>query len=279
MTAGYLGLGLLLYYLQPVLLYYPLREVLHTPDDIGLEFENVLLETSDKVQLSAWYVPAQNAKFTILLCHGTGGNMVHRLDSINLFCEMGLNCFIFDYRGYGQSHGKTSEQGTYNDAEAAYRWLTDVKKVPPNKIIIFGRSLGGSIAVHLAANVPARSLVVESSFTTYADIGQKLYPYLPVRLGAMFRYATIENIKNVPYPILIIHSRDDERVPFEFGVQLYEAANDPKQFVEISGSHNSGFLVSKEIYKDRWYKWLEFLDQYEYDSSESRPQDERLLGT
>jgi hypothetical protein len=188
---------------------------------------------------------------------------MHRLDSINFFYKLGLSCFVFDYRGYGNSEGKTSEEGTYLDAMAAYRWLTREKKVSPDDIIIFGRSLGGSIAAHLAAKVKAGSLVIESAFTSYVDIGKKFYPYMPVRWFARFSYKTIDYIKEVRCPVMIIHSRNDEIVPFEFGLELHEEANEPKEFIEIYGGHNDGFLASSEIYKKAWTKWLRFLKEYE----------------
>jgi len=252
-----------LYIMQPKFLYSPVREVLYTPDELELDFEDVVFRSGDGLQLNGWYVPAQNSEFTVLFCHGNGGNMMHRLDSMNIFHELGLNCLIFDYRGYGGSEGKPSEQGTYLDAGAAYKWLVEEKNTPPEKIIVFGRSLGGSIAAKLASQVKAGALVVESTFTSYADIGKKFYPYMPVRWFARFAYRTIDFIRNVNCPVMLIYSRNDEVVPFEFGQELCEAANEPKEFVEIFGSHNDGFLVSGDIYKDAWTGWLRFLKKYE----------------
>ena len=188
--------------------------------------------------------------------------MTHRLDTINILNELGLNCFIFDYRGYGASEGKPTEAGTYRDVEAAYEWLTKKKHIPARNIILFGRSLGGSIAAYLAQNVKAKGLIVESSFTSYVDIGRKFYPYMPVHLAALFNYSTIDYIRRIRCPVMIIHSRNDEVIPFEFGLRLYDAANEPKEFVEISGSHNDGFLFSGEVYRNAWSNWLEFLKDY-----------------
>lgn len=260
---AYWGLGVILYIMQPTFLYSPLREVPYTPDELGLDFENVEFKTDDGLRLTGWYIPVENSQYTVLFCHGNGGNIMHRLDSINLFYKLGLNCFIFDYRGYGESEGKPSEEGTYLDAMAAYRWLTEEKKTSPDDIIIFGRSLGGSIAAQLATKVKARALIIESTFTSYIDIGKKFYPYMPVCWFARFSYRTIDYVKDVRCPVMFIHSRNDETVPFEFGLELYEAANEPKEFVEIFGSHNDGFLVSSEIYKKGWTKWLRFLKEYE----------------
>ncbi|MHC4336759.1 MAG: alpha/beta hydrolase, partial [Planctomycetota bacterium] len=175
-------------------------------------------------------------------------------------------CFIFDYRGYGTSEGKPTEEGTYLDAQAAYKWLTEEKKVPPDKILVFGRSLGGNIAAQLTSKVEAKALIIESAFTSYIEMGRKFYPYMPVRWFASFSYNTIDYIKEVKIPVMIIHSRNDEVVPFEFGLELYEAANEPKEFTEIFGSHNDGFWVSGEIYKKTWTKWLKFLEKYKDES-------------
>jgi fermentation-respiration switch protein FrsA (DUF1100 family) len=292
---AYCSLGIILYIMQPTFLYGPVREVLYTPDELGMDFENVVFETEDGLNLNGWYIPApledrmqksltgsvqsegslltgpvENSQYTVLFCHGNGGNMMHRLDSINIFYNLGLNCFIFDYRGYGGSEGKPGEEGTYLDAMAAYKWLTEEKKVSPKNIIVFGRSLGGSIAAQLAAKVEARALIIESAFTSYVDIGRKFYPYMPVRWFARFSYRTINYIKEVRCPVMIIHSRNDETVPFEFGLELYEVANEPKEFVEIFGSHNDGFLVSNEIYRKAWTKWLRFLKESERQAERHR---------
>jgi len=281
---AYWGLGVILYLMQPKFLYSPVGEVPYTPDELGLNFETIVFKSVDGLQLCGWYIPApleartkaasvqpgdsfltgpaENSELTVLFCHGNGGNMMHRLDSINFFYNLGLNCFIFDYRGYGNSQGKPNEEGTYLDAQAAYNWLTEEKKVAPDKIIIFGRSLGGSIAAQLTSKTQAKALVIESAFTSYVDIGRKFYPYMPVRWFAKFSYRTIDYIKEVKSPVMIIHSRNDEVVPFEFGLELYETANEPKEFVEIFGSHNDSFLVSSEIYKKAWVKWIKFLKEY-----------------
>ena len=253
---AYSALGWTLFFMQPTFLYKPVREVLYTPDELGLDFEKVTLKTDDGLRLSSWYVPAGNSEMTVLFCHGNGGNMMHRLDNL------GLNCLVFDYRGYGNSEGKPTEEGTYLDAKAAYKWLTEQKKIAPENIIIFGRSLGGSIAAQLASQVGAASLIIESTFTSYVDIGKKFYPYMPVRFFARFSYKTIDYIRDVHFPVMIIHSRNDDLIPFEFGLELYEAANEPKEFVEIFDGHNDGFLVSSEIYNKAWTKWLNFLQEH-----------------
>jgi len=259
--------GLLLFFMQSKLLYRPVRDVTLSPAERNLDFEEVAFPSGDGVALTGWYVPAPQAQWTVLFCHGNGGSMMHRLDSLSLFFDLGLNCLVFDYRGYGHSAGKPSEAGTYLDARAAYEWLIREKRVPPEQIILFGRSLGGSIAAHLAGRVRARALIVESAFTSYPDIAARFYPYLPVRPFARFRYDTLACVREVRCPVLVMHSKDDDFVPFEFGTRIFDAAREPKQFVEIVGNHNDGFLVSGDIYRDAWANWLAFVKDYEAQGS------------
>ncbi|MFH1371629.1 MAG: alpha/beta hydrolase [Planctomycetota bacterium] len=266
LVVSYMGLALTLYFMQPKFVYDPIKELPYTPAELGLDFEQVTFRTGDRLNLHGWFVPASakplgeiGTDFTVLYCHGNGGNMMFFLDTVNLLNGLGLNCFIFDYRGYGSSQGSPSENGTYLDVRAAYRWLTKKKGIPQQKIIIFGWSLGGSVAAYLAARTRSAGLVIEGAFTSYADIGSKYYPYMPVRWFARFKYPTIDYVRKVKCPILVIHSRDDETVPFEFGLELYDAANEPKEFVELRGGHNEAYLISSETYKKSWLKWLAFL--------------------
>lgn len=254
------------YFMQSSFMYRPVRDVPYTPADLGLVYEKVALKTDDGLKIAAWFIPCEKAKKTVLFCHGNGGNMAHRLDTINILNELGLNCLLFDYRGYGDSQGKPSENGTYLDAAAAWKWLTHKKGIKPEQIIIFGRSLGGSVAANLAVKVKPAGLILESAFTSFAAIGAKYYPYLPVKLFAAFDYNTVASVKKINCPLLIMHSKNDEIVPYEFSPQLYEAANEPKEFVEIIGCHNDGFLFSGQAYRNAWANWLESLHGYYYKS-------------
>jgi fermentation-respiration switch protein FrsA (DUF1100 family) len=255
----YAGWGLTLLFMQPRLIYRPLREVVCTPADRGLRHEDVAFRSRDGVKLAGWYVPASDARFTVLFCHGNGGNIMHAINAVKTFHEMGLNCLAFDYRGYGDSEGKPTEAGTYLDALAAFDWLTQVKGTPAERIILCGRSLGGAIAAHLATEVRPAALALEGTFTSYADIGAHFYPYMPVRLFARFRYDTLASVKQVRCPLLVVHSKDDRVVPLQFGARLFDAAPQPKQFTEIIGSHNDGFVVSADRYKAAWLQWISAL--------------------
>ena len=248
--ACYIGLAITLWLLQSRFMYAPTHEIVLTPHDVGLSYEAIRFEAADGVRISGWFVPAQRPRGVILFCHGNAGNISHRLDSIQVFHGFGLSTLIFDYRGYGQSEGKPTEKGTYLDAEAAWRYLVQQRKVAPTKIIIFGRSLGGAIAAWLAQDRTPRALIVESAFASVGDMAAQLYPYLPVRLFSAFDYNAIDYLRRVHCPVLIVHSRDDEMIPFSHGQRLFETANEPKSFLEITGTHNQGFITSARRYED-----------------------------
>lgn len=246
-AAIYFGLATLLFFLQTRLIYYPSREIVATPDGIGLSYRAVSFESADGVHLSGWFVPSVPSRGVILFCHGNAGNISHRLESIEIFHSLGLSTFIFDYRGYGQSKGNPSEKGTYLDAEAAWDYLVRKERLPPSGIIIFGRSLGGAVASRLAGNHSPKALILESTFTSARDMASGLYPFLPSLL-CRFKYDAIAAIPHVDCPVLVVHSPHDEIVPFSHGRRLYEAAREPKEFLEITADHNSGFLVSGKVY-------------------------------
>lgn len=248
---GYAVLAAALFFYQPNLLYFPdmpTRQIQATPEVIGLEFDSVTLTTSDNEQLDAWFVPADPARGALLFCHGNAGNNSHRLDSIRLFHELGLSVLIFDYRGYGQSTGKPTEKGTYRDADAAWQYLVEQRGIRPEHIILFGRSLGASIAADLATRQAAAGVILESAFTSVPDVAAKFYPWLPVRWMSRYQYNTRKQLADIHSPVLIVHSRDDEIIPYSNGEHLFETANEPKQFLELRGGHNDGFMVSGDSY-------------------------------
>ncbi|MCP4566659.1 MAG: alpha/beta hydrolase [FCB group bacterium] len=245
----YIVILILVYALQSNMVFFPSRKLYATPQAAGLAFDNVTIQTEDGVSIHGWFVPADSARGTLLFCHGNAGNISNRIESIAQFNRLGLNVFIFDYRGYGQSEGKTTEDGTYLDADAAWQYLTLTRGIEPQQIIVFGRSLGGAIAAQLATQTNPKILIVESAFTSLPDAGAKHYPFLPVRLMARFKFNTKEYLTRINVPVLIIHSSVDDIIPFEFGQRLFEAAHEPKQFLEINGSHNDGYMVSADQYE------------------------------
>jgi fermentation-respiration switch protein FrsA (DUF1100 family) len=231
------------------ILYHASREFRGTPADLGLPYEWVTLEAADGARLSAWWVPADSPRGVILFCHGNAGNISDRLDSIQIFNRLGLSLFIFDYRGYGKSTGRPSEEGTYQDAEAAWNYLIRIRQEDPRKIVVFGRSLGGSIAARLSQAHNPQALILESTFPSLKDAARDRLPGLFVKLFVPDQYRTLQYVRRAHCPLLILCSREDAIIPFHNGEALYAAASEPKEFVEIQGSHNRGFLDSQPLYE------------------------------
>jgi fermentation-respiration switch protein FrsA (DUF1100 family) len=220
-----------------------------SPADAGLKFESVTLTTADGVKLDAWHVPKPGAKLTVIFCHGNAGNIGHRLDKLSILHDAGVNVFIFDYRGYGRSEGWPSEQGTYKDALAAYDWLRREKSVAPEQIVVQGESLGCAVSVELARQRPIGGLVLESGFASVPEMARAVYPWLPLHLICQIRYDTLSTIGSVKAPLLSLHSREDEIVPFSHAERVFAAAPGPKKLVEIRGDHNNGFATSEKVYR------------------------------
>lgn len=249
----YVALSLFLFLAQSKLLYYPEypgRNITLTPKSVNLSYEPISFQTKDSIKLFGWFVPTSSARGTVLIFHGNAGNISHRVEFIQLLHRLGLNTFIFDYRGYGQSEGRPSEHGTYLDAEAAWSYLREARHVPSEKIVLFGRSLGGPIAAWLAQKHNPGALIIESTFTSIPDLAAKLYPYFPVRLLCRYEYNTVEYVTKIKCPILIIHNAHDEFVPLKHGKKLFEKAPRPKEFLETAGTHNELDLTSRKRYEE-----------------------------
>ena len=258
---AYIGLAIALYFGQSNLVFMPSKDVLETPKSMGLKFEDIQLTTKDNVNLSAWFIPAKDndsvGKGVILFCHGNGGNISNRISYLPIFKDLGLATFLFDYRGYGKSEGQPSEEGTYTDVEAAWQYLTQERKIPPQKIIVYGESLGGAIASYLVQTTTqqnpknsAAGLILASTFTSISDRAAELYPFLPIHLLSRFNYNSRDRLPNIKIPVLIMHSTDDEIIPFHHGDRNFQVANAPKTLVKLRGDHNGGFLDSSEIYRN-----------------------------
>ncbi|MCU7798465.1 MAG: alpha/beta hydrolase [Candidatus Thiodiazotropha sp. (ex Myrtea spinifera)] len=248
----YGGLLLYLYVNQYNILYlpdYPTRQVRSTPALIGLDFEPVTLTAADGVRLNGWFIPAEAQRATLLFFHGNAGNISHRLDSLRRFHQLGLSVLIIDYRGYGDSEGEPSEAGIYQDADAAWRYLTVTREIPAGEILLLGRSFGGAVAAYLASQHAALGVVLESTFTSAPEMAAELYPWLPARWLTRFSYDTRSRLADIQMPLMVIHSRGDEIIPFSQGSALYEAANEPKQFLELNGSHNDGLMINADRYR------------------------------
>ena len=243
----YVAIVILVYLFQSHLVYFPTRSIDATPNHVNLNYEDVWLQTKDGDRIHGWFVPEPNARWTVLMFHGNGGNISHRLETLRLLNNVGVNTLIIDYRGYGLSEGQPSEQATYLDAMAAWEHLVE-ERSGRDSIIVFGRSLGGAVAVWLANEVNPRGLILESTFTSVIDMAQHHYPFLPVRYISKFHYDSLAIAENIAGPTFMLHSRDDEIVPFDLGMKLYEALPGNKSFLEMQGGHNDGFYVSGHSY-------------------------------
>jgi fermentation-respiration switch protein FrsA (DUF1100 family) len=237
-------------------LYHPEKELTYLPSHLRLAFEDVNFQAPDGTALHGWYLPAESAELTLLFCHGNAGNLSHRVEKLRRLSSLGVNIFIFDYAGYGQSAGRPSEKATYRDVQAAYAYLIGQRRTRPDQIVLYGESLGSAVAVDLAVIKPVRAVILESPFTSTIAMGELLLPWLPVRAIVRHRYDTLSKIARVNVPLLILHSRDDEIVPFTMARQLYEAATAEKDFLELQGGHNDGFEISGATYTEKIAQFL-----------------------
>lgn len=250
LAVGYGAITGLAFAFQDHLLFQPSSGLIATPTDVGLDYETVRLDTEDGETLHGWWVPASGvSRGTLLFFHGNAGNISGRIESVRQFHELGLNVLIVDYRGYGQSTGSPSEEGVYRDAATCWQYLTETRDIASEEIVIFGRSLGAGPATWLAVRERPGVVILESPFTSVPDIGAHHYPFLPVRTLATNEFDNEARVADIDVPVLVIHSRADRVVPFEHGQRVFEAASEPKQFLEIQGGHNDGFMVSAEEYK------------------------------
>lgn len=234
-------------YIEHRSLYFPMREIEFTPDIAGLPYDEIYIDTSDGERLNAWFIPREDSKYILLFCHGNGGNISHRIDKLEILHELGLGIFIFDYRGYGRSSGRPSEKGLYKDGQAAYDYLVNEKGYSAERIISYGESLGGAIAINLAAEDKVKALITESAFTSVKDVAKTVYPFLPSFLVSS-RFDSVRNIRKVNAPKLIIHSKNDEIIPFSQSVKLFEASAEPRKHLILMGSHNTCYQDSHELY-------------------------------
>ncbi|MEN6407306.1 MAG: alpha/beta hydrolase [Thermoguttaceae bacterium] len=234
----------------------------------GLRFEDAWFRSADGTRLHGWYVPKKNARAAVLFCHGNGGNLTHRLDTVQMLNRRaGASVLIFDYRGYGRSEGTPSAAGALADARAARAWLAGREKIAPRDVVVMGESLGGAVAVDLAARDGARALVLESTFSSLPDVAAFHYPWLPVRWFLRTRLDSASLIHDFHGPLLQAHGDMDTIVPLPIGRRLFEAANQPKQFMLMPG-HDHNDLMPAD-YFDTLREFFESLPQ---------PFDNRPLG-
>ena len=220
--------------------------------------EDVTLVARDSCKLHGWFFPAEKgslrSRLVFLLMHGNAGNICDRLGFYEAWLGLGVNVFSFDYRGYGASEGKPSEEGTYLDAEAAHAWLV-ARGFDPKNIVALGKSLGGGIASELALRAPIGALILQSTYTSIADVGSDLFPFLPVRWLNRIKYDTLSKLPRIHVPVLVMHSRTDSLIRFPQAERNFAAANEPKMFWEIEGGH-------VDVLTDGRAKYLQGLDEF-----------------
>jgi fermentation-respiration switch protein FrsA (DUF1100 family) len=250
----YLCVLALLWLFESHLIYFPGRQrsLIAPPARLELPVERVEIPTEDGVKLVAWALPAgaDSNGFWLLICHGNAGNLSEFDRPVHYagLRGLGLSLLAFDYRGYGESGGAPSEEGLYRDADAAYRYLRESRGVPADRIVLFGHSLGSAVAIELASRVPAAGLIVEGALTSAVDRGQELYPYIPVRRLARSRFGSLDKIGGITIPKLFLHAAGDEVIPLAHGRRLFQAAREPKTFVELKGGHGDAFDVDSGRY-------------------------------
>jgi uncharacterized protein len=241
--------SLSLRYIEVRTLFYPTKQLASFPDRAGLGFKDIFFKAADNVELNGWFIPWKDAKYTILFSHGNAGNISHRIEKLKFFNKLGYNVFIFDYEGYGKSQGKPSEKNLYRDVTAAYGYLLS-SGITQEQIIGYGESIGGAVIVDLASRKSIKAIILDSTLTSVKDMIKDVYPFLPYWVFSS-RFDSEAKISNIKIPKLIIHSQDDEIIPFKLGKKLYEASVEPKEFLKIQGGHNSNFFESEKILKEK----------------------------
>ena len=239
-------------------IFFPYKEMIYTPSDMGLYYHDVWLTSQDGTKLHGWYVPGTSG-YTLLWFHGNAGNISYRVDNLLLFNKrLGLSTLIIDYRGYGRSEGAPSERGMYMDAEAALEYLrSSAYNVQDDKLIFFGRSLGCAVAVEMATRHQPRAVILESPFTSLEAIAKiarpKPFAFLPLHHVVMWllksRFDSLSKMGNIQSPLLILHGSDDEVIAIDMARELFDAASEPKRFYTIEGAgHNDTYLTGGEGY-------------------------------
>ena len=239
--------------LENRLIFHPTTEIVRTPRDVGLDYQDLYFTTLDNVRLNGWFIPHPQASATVIWFHGNAGNIGDRVNNIKLLHDKAaIDIFIFDYRGYGRSPGTPSEPSIYLDGEAAIHYVRTRLKVESKNLVIFGRSLGAAVAAEIASRHDSRAVILESPFTSLREMAKVVFPVLPIGplLGAKFN--VLDKVGKITAPLLVLHGDQDEIIPLEQGKQVFAAARQPKQFYPIKGAgHNDTFIAGGNGYYER----------------------------
>ena len=223
----YLLVTLSLYFFQRNLLYHP-TENNYSGDRLIVSIEKVKIKTKDNIELLAWYHKKDISDYkTILFLHGNAGSLENRIHKINNFKDMNVNFLLLAWRGFSGNNGSPTEQGIYEDARSAVRWLKS-KGIIEENIIIYGESLGTGVATEISQNKDFAGIILESPFTSMVDAAKTKYPFFPIGLLLKDSYQSDKKIQNIKSPILVMHGEADRLVPFWMGEKMYELANEPK---------------------------------------------------
>lgn len=244
-----------LYFAQGKLIFLGTREMNRDPGDAGLAFEEIRLPVAD-FETHGWYVPLENHRGVVLFSHGNAGNLSGRIESIGLLRSFGFSVLAYDYGGYGYSTGSPSEQRLYADIRAMWDYLINVKQIPPSEIVLFGRSLGAAPTAELAQSVTPGAVVLESAFLSVPDVAKDMPIVGYLTWLIRHRFENKDKVGKITSPLLVVHSPDDEVIPFAHGQRLFELAKEPKTFLEIRGDHNLGFVISEPVYRPGWEAFL-----------------------
>lgn len=242
-------------FLEKTALFFPARDIIATPRDAGLAFEDVTFTAEDGVRLHGWLMPNPAARRNLIYFHGNAGNISNRVEKMAFYYTLGFNIFIFDYRGYGRSEGHPSEAGVYKDGRAAFDYLASRPDVGRWPVVLYGASVGGAVAIDVATARRPAALVVEATFTNARDMALIYYPYVPGFMLSL-KLDSAKKVAGITCPKLMLHSPTDEVVPYSLGRRLFEAAREPKEFLEVRGGHNDNIFQSEDIVKPGLERFL-----------------------
>ena len=233
--------------LENSIIFYPDKNLDDNPSNWNLSCKDVRFVTSDGEKLHGWFFPLSGKAPVLLFCHGNAGNISHRIENVERLVNRGISVFLFSYRGYGLSSGRPSENGIYTDGVAAYDYVTKGEKISPDRIAVFGRSLGGAVAMQRKV----RCMIIENTFTSIRGMSKTLFPWLLFSPFLPHHYDNIAKIADVSVPKLIVHGKNDKIVPFKMGKELFALATGNKIFLPVDGAgHNDTYVVGGKAYFD-----------------------------
>lgn len=246
-------IGAIVFYpqLENKMIFFPDGSLEDNPANWNLSYKDVRFLVPDGEILHGWFFPSPGKSAVLLFCHGNAGNISHRIENADLLLKRGISVFLFGYRGYGLSSGRPSENGIYRDAVAAYDYLIEIEKISPERIAVFGRSLGGAVAIEVALRRKVKCVIIENTFTSMRDMSKTIFPYSLFSPFLPHHYENSKKIADVSVPKLIIHGTNDKIVPLSMGKRLFEVAQGEKTFLPVDGAgHSDAYIIGGTAYFD-----------------------------